>query len=197
MIAALRALALRLWPVPRLRWLLFGTLLFVAALPGIAALGLRVYENALIRQTEAELTLETRDEEHSQTVIRALVTAGYTVERQLDLRSREVSQNALEAGAIDVKPEYLSSLLVFPDPNAEAARHPPEGPLASDQGAAAGRPARTGAAPGDRVGGGDDPLAGGGRADRGTRCRGVAAPRPGAPWGDKTIDRRGRAQGAG
>ncbi len=27
--------------------------------------------------------------------------AGYTVERQLDLRSREVSQNALEAGAID------------------------------------------------------------------------------------------------
>jgi osmoprotectant transport system substrate-binding protein len=45
--------------------------------------------------------------------------AGYTVERQLDLRSREVSQNALEAGAIDVKPEYLSSLLLFLDPNAE------------------------------------------------------------------------------
>ena len=42
--------------------------------------------------------------------------AGYTVERQLDLRSREVSQNALEAGAIDVKPEYLSSLLLFLDP---------------------------------------------------------------------------------
>lgn len=59
MIAALRALALRLWPVPRLRWLLFGTLLFVAALPGIAALGLRVYENALIRQTEAELTAQS------------------------------------------------------------------------------------------------------------------------------------------
>ncbi len=47
--------------------------------------------------------------------------AGYTVERQLDLRSREVSQNALEAGAIDVKPEYLSSLLLFLDPNAEAS----------------------------------------------------------------------------
>jgi len=59
MIAALRALALRLWPVPRLRWLLFGTLLFVAALPGIAALGLRVYENALIRRTEAELTAQS------------------------------------------------------------------------------------------------------------------------------------------
>jgi osmoprotectant transport system substrate-binding protein len=47
--------------------------------------------------------------------------AGYTVERRLDLRSREVSQNALEAGAIDVKPEYLSSLLLFVDRNAQAS----------------------------------------------------------------------------
>jgi osmoprotectant transport system substrate-binding protein len=47
--------------------------------------------------------------------------AGYTVERELDLRSREISQNALEAGFIDVKPEYLSSLLLFLDPNAEAS----------------------------------------------------------------------------
>jgi len=47
--------------------------------------------------------------------------AGYPVERRLDLRSREVSQNALEAGAIDVKPEYLSSLLLFIDPNSEGS----------------------------------------------------------------------------
>ena len=47
--------------------------------------------------------------------------AGFTVERQLDLRAREVSQNALESGFIDVKPEYLSSLLLFLDPNAEAS----------------------------------------------------------------------------
>jgi signal transduction histidine kinase len=59
MIAFLRSTALRLWPMPRLRWLLFGTLLFVAALPGIAALGLRVYENALVRRTEAELTAQS------------------------------------------------------------------------------------------------------------------------------------------
>ncbi|MCZ8324842.1 MAG: HAMP domain-containing sensor histidine kinase [Sphingomonadaceae bacterium] len=59
MIEALRKLARALWPMPRLRWLLFGTLLFVAALPGIAALGLRVYENALIRRTEAELTAQS------------------------------------------------------------------------------------------------------------------------------------------
>jgi osmoprotectant transport system substrate-binding protein len=47
--------------------------------------------------------------------------AGFTVERELDLRAREVSQNALESGFIDVKPEYLSSLLLFLDPNAEAS----------------------------------------------------------------------------
>jgi osmoprotectant transport system substrate-binding protein len=55
-----------------------------------------------------------------------LEQAGYTVERQLDLRSREVSQSALESGQIDVKPEYLSSLLLFVDPNAEPASDPGE-----------------------------------------------------------------------
>jgi osmoprotectant transport system substrate-binding protein len=50
--------------------------------------------------------------------------AGYTVERELDLRSRESSQNALESGRIDVKPEYLSSLLLFMDRSAEASEDP-------------------------------------------------------------------------
>ena len=50
--------------------------------------------------------------------------AGYTVERQFDLRSREISQNALESGLIDLKPEYLSSLLLFLDPNARPADDP-------------------------------------------------------------------------
>ena len=58
MIDALRRAAAWRWPVPRLRWLLLATLLFVAALPGFAALGLRVYENALIRRTEAELVAQ-------------------------------------------------------------------------------------------------------------------------------------------
>lgn len=53
-----------------------------------------------------------------------LEDAGYHVERQLDLRSREISQYALESGRIDVKPEYLSSLLLFLDPNAEASGDP-------------------------------------------------------------------------
>ena len=50
--------------------------------------------------------------------------AGYAVERQLDLRSREISQSALESGQIDLKPEYLSSLLLFLDPNAQASSDP-------------------------------------------------------------------------
>ena len=52
--------------------------------------------------------------------------SGYAVERLLELRSRESSQNALEAGVIDVKPEYLSSLLIFLDPNAEASADAPD-----------------------------------------------------------------------
>ncbi len=50
--------------------------------------------------------------------------AGYTVERQFDLRSREISQSALESGQIDLKPEYLSSLLLFLDPNADHSNDP-------------------------------------------------------------------------
>ena len=45
----------RFWPPLRLRAILFLTLLFVAALPGISAVFLRVYENTLVQQTEAEL----------------------------------------------------------------------------------------------------------------------------------------------
>ena len=45
----------RHWPQLRLRTILFATLFVVAALPGIGAVFLRVYENTLVRQTEAEL----------------------------------------------------------------------------------------------------------------------------------------------
>ena len=50
--------------------------------------------------------------------------AGYPVERAFDLRSREVSQSALESGQIDLKPEYVSSLLLFLDFNAQASSDP-------------------------------------------------------------------------
>ncbi|HYJ53413.1 MAG TPA: HAMP domain-containing sensor histidine kinase [Allosphingosinicella sp.] len=55
MIRALKEFLKRFWPSLRLRTILFATLLFVAALPGIGAVFLRVYENTLVQQTEAEL----------------------------------------------------------------------------------------------------------------------------------------------
>ncbi len=55
LIVALKTFAKAHWPALSLRTILFGTLLFVAALPGVAALFLRVYENTIVQQTEAEL----------------------------------------------------------------------------------------------------------------------------------------------
>jgi osmoprotectant transport system substrate-binding protein len=55
-----------------------------------------------------------------------LEKAGYTVDTQLDLDSREISFKALERGEIDVVPEYLGSLLLFLDPNAKASGDPQE-----------------------------------------------------------------------
>ncbi|CAM5762611.1 two-component sensor histidine kinase [Labrys miyagiensis] len=43
------------WPALRLRSILLGVLLFTALMPGLGAIFLRVYENVLVRQTEAEL----------------------------------------------------------------------------------------------------------------------------------------------
>ena len=53
-----------------------------------------------------------------------LEKAGYTVKRQMDIQSREVSEPALESGKIDVKPEYLGTMLLFIDPEATASGDP-------------------------------------------------------------------------
>lgn len=58
MTGAAKALAKRHWPRLRLRTILFATLFLVAALPGFGAVFLRVYENTLVRQTEAELVAQ-------------------------------------------------------------------------------------------------------------------------------------------
>ncbi len=54
-VEALKTWLKRHWPPIRLRAILFGVLLFVATLPGFAAIFLRVYENTLVQQTETEL----------------------------------------------------------------------------------------------------------------------------------------------
>lgn len=58
MIETVKRVIRRHWPRLRLRTILLLTFTFVAALPGVGALFLRVYENALIRQTEAELVAQ-------------------------------------------------------------------------------------------------------------------------------------------
>lgn len=48
----------RHWPRLRLRTILFGTLLFTAALPLAGTVFFRIYENTLVRQTESELIVQ-------------------------------------------------------------------------------------------------------------------------------------------
>lgn len=59
MIERFKLLVRRHWPRLRLRTILLLTFVFVAALPGLGALFLRVYENSLVRQTEAALVAQS------------------------------------------------------------------------------------------------------------------------------------------
>jgi osmoprotectant transport system substrate-binding protein len=68
-----------------------------------------------------------------------LENAGYTVARQLDLGTRELSDQALYSGEIDIKPEYLGFELPALDPKADTTGTPEEiaamlGPLLEDKG---------------------------------------------------------------
>lgn len=55
-----------------------------------------------------------------------LENAGYTVERQLDIESREVRLPAMENGEIDIAPEYVASLYSVLDPDAVEKAGPGE-----------------------------------------------------------------------
>jgi glycine betaine/choline ABC-type transport system substrate-binding protein len=55
-----------------------------------------------------------------------LEDAGYTVDRQLTLESREVLQPAIQDGQIDIAPEYLTSLLKFFEPDNPSSGNPDE-----------------------------------------------------------------------
>ena len=58
MIGTVKTFLKRRWPRLRLRVILFAVLFFAAAMPGLSAIFLRVYENTLVRQTEAELVAQ-------------------------------------------------------------------------------------------------------------------------------------------
>lgn len=68
-----------------------------------------------------------------------LEDAGFKVERQLDIDSREISQPSLEKGEIHVKPEYLATLLLYYKKDAKETRDPEKiseelAPLLKDKG---------------------------------------------------------------
>jgi len=58
LIERLKDLIAPFWPRLRLRTILVGVLVFAAVMPLIGAISLRVYENTLVRQTEAELVAQ-------------------------------------------------------------------------------------------------------------------------------------------
>ena len=62
-----------------------------------------------------------------------LENAGYEVERQLDLKSREILQPAMRDGDIDLAPEYTGSLLLFLDPDATPPSDGPAGVEANNE----------------------------------------------------------------
>lgn len=128
MMLSVRALLGRVWPVMRLRTIMFGLLLFVAALPGIAAIMLRVYENALVRRTEAELIAQGSALTASAAMIwpgansvpLSLPSSGrggddyQDISTTIDLRSSPVLPERPDAVVVGIPPE----------PNASAiARH--------------------------------------------------------------------------
>ena len=53
-----------------------------------------------------------------------LENAGYTINRQLDIETREIRLPSMESGEIDIAPEYVHTLLTVVDPENEAATDP-------------------------------------------------------------------------
>lgn len=48
-----------------------------------------------------------------------LEEAGFSVDRQIDLRSREILYPAIKSGEVDIAPEYVGTLTLFLDPESE------------------------------------------------------------------------------
>jgi len=92
MIEGFKRVVRRHWPCLRLRTILLLTFVFVAALPGVGALFLRVYENTLVRQTEAELIAQG-----------AALAAAASVEWSADQAPAVVPAYAPEPPSLDLR----------------------------------------------------------------------------------------------
>lgn len=78
--------------------------------------------------TKEQLTVGSEGFPEAQIVgemyAQVLEAAGYEVERQLNIDTREIRLPAMERGDIDVSPEYLASLLSVVDPETTASTDP-------------------------------------------------------------------------
>lgn len=111
MIGALKDFAKARWPKLHLRVILFGTLLFVAALPGVAALSLRVYENTIVQQTESELIAQS-----------VVIAAAYKAAWRAGVADPSPRPLAPEVPGID-----LRTMAVLPRaPRGQATNAPPD-----------------------------------------------------------------------
>jgi signal transduction histidine kinase len=106
MIEPVKRVIRRHWPRLRLRTILLLTFTFVAALPGVGALFLRVYENALVRQTEAALVA-------AGSALDAAVTVAWDGGAMSAVRRRPVQAPSLDLRLTPILP-------ALPDPRRAA-----------------------------------------------------------------------------
>ena len=104
MIRSFKEFLKRYWPALPLRSILFLTLLFVAALPGVGAVFLRVYENTLVQQTEAELIAQ------AAALSGAYRAAWREGEDQRELRRLEPQRPSIDLNDMPILPEQPDPL---------------------------------------------------------------------------------------
>ena len=106
----------RHWPRLRLRTILLMTFVFVAALPFFGAVFLRVYENTLVRQTEAELIAQSM-------VLASAYKSFWTPDGRISLPARptEAERPSIDLSSQDVLGEQTAPVPAGAvDPNAAA-----------------------------------------------------------------------------
>ena len=124
--------AKRHWPRMRLRTILFATLFLVAALPGFGAVFLRVYENTLVRQTEAELVAQGAALSATAAALWPAAPLGRVAPREVSGGDNPYSVQAPASG-IDLsttpiraeRPPVAAGARPFPDAVAAATRLSP------------------------------------------------------------------------
>ena len=131
MIAAFKRILASLWPRLRLRTIIFGTLLFVAALPGFGALFLRVYENALVRRTEAELVAQGATLAATTALLWPNSASATPLPSALDPGRSTAGRNGWPAARARYEPHPtavdLSAVAILPErPRAAPTRTPPQ-----------------------------------------------------------------------